>query len=177
MLILCLYFYVTPVQIQCPSPYINQALLLSVFFKKVNLCLPMLPWNEVCILFPSIFLHLLVSLFPVICFELPITGIFFNFPKRSVVGHGSGGAGGASVPSPPPLTFVFYHGQLLRTKNTILESSSKRLLVCLKEETRYLAGWIGTFHFFIRTRSLSPSPLCGRLSYVVLLSAPLKIAS
>ena len=145
----------------------------------------MLPWNEVCILFPSIFLHLLVSLFPVICFELPITGTFFNFPKRSVVGHGSGGAGGASVPPPPPPHFcriinnflIFYHGQLLRTKNTILESSSKRRLVCLKEEIRYLAGWIGTCHFFIRTRSLTPSPLCGRLSYVVLLSAPLKIAS
>ena len=182
MLILCLYFYVTPVQIQCPSPYINQALLLYFFLKKVNLCLPMLPWNEVCILFPSI--HLLVSLFPVICFELPITGTFFNFPKRSVVGHRSGGAGGASVP-PPPRHFcriinnflIFYHGQLLKTKNTILESSSKRRLVCLKEETRYLAGWIGTCHFFIRTRSLTPSPLCGRLSSVVLLSAPLKIAS
>ena len=93
----------------------------------------MLPWNEVCILFPSI--HLLVSLFPVICFELPITGTFFNFPKRSVVGHGSGGAGGASVPPPPPHFcriinnfLIFYHAQLLRTKTTILESSSKRRL-------------------------------------------------
>ena len=145
------------------------------------MCLLMLPRNEVCILFPSI--HLLVSLFPVICFELPITGTFFNFPKRSVVGHGSGGAGGASVPPPPHFCriinnfLIFYHGQLLRTKNTILESSSKRRLVCLKEEIRYLAGWIGTCHFFIRTRSLTPSPLCGRLSYVVLLPAPLKIAS
>ena len=123
----------------------------------------MLPWNEVCILFPST--HLLVSVFPVICFELPITGIFFNFPKRSVVGHGSGGAGGASVPPPPPHFcriinnfLIFYHGQLLRTKNTILESSSKRRLVCLKEETRFLAGWIGTFHFFIRTPSAPPPP-------------------
>ena len=96
------------------------------------MCLLMLPRNEVCILFPSI--HLLVSLFPVICFELPITGTFFNFPKRSVVGHGSGGAGGASVPPPPHFCriinnfLIFYHGQLLRTKNTILESSSKRRL-------------------------------------------------
>ena len=144
----------------------------------------MLPWNEVCILFPSIFLHLLVSLFPVICFELPITGTFFNFPKRSVSRPRKRGSWGCFSPFPPPHFcriinnfLIFYHGQLLRTKNTILESSSKRRLVCLKEETRYLAGWIGTFHFFIRTRSLTPSPLCGRLSYVVLLSAPLKIAS
>ena len=92
------------------------------------------------------------------------------------MGDGSGGAGGPSAP--PPSLFriinnflIFYHGQLLRTKNTILENSSKRRLVCLKEETRYLAGWIGTFHFFIRTRSLTPSPLCGRLSYVVFVAA------
>ena len=36
-------------------------------------------------------------------------------------------------------------------KNAILESLSKRRLVCLKQETSYVAGWIGTFHFFIRT--------------------------
>ena len=129
----------------------------------------MLPWNEVCILFPST--HLLVSLFPVICFELPITGTFFNFPKRSVSRPRKRGSWGCFSPSPSPHFcriinnfLIFYHGQLLRTKNTILESSSKRRLVCLKEETRYLAGWIGTCHFFIRTRSLTPSPLCGRLS-------------
>ena len=158
-------------------PHILIKLCCFIFFKKsksvsTNAALKC----SVCILFPSI--HLLVSLLPVICFELPITGT-----KRSAVGHGSGGAGGASVPPPPHFCriinnfLIFYHGQLLRTKNTILESSSKRRLVCLKEETRYLAGWIGTCHFFIRTRSLTPSPLCGRLSYVVLLSAPLKIAS
>ena len=48
------YFFVTPVQIQCPSLHINQALLLN------------------CISSPSI------CLFPVICFELPITGTFFR---------------------------------------------------------------------------------------------------
>ena len=60
----------------------------------------------------------------------------------------------------------FYRGQLIRTENTILESSSKCRLVCLKEETTYvLPGWIcGSFHFFIRTPS--PPPLYGRLSYV-----------
>ena len=30
-------------------------------------------------------------------------------------------------------------------------------LVCLKQETTYLASWIGTFHFFIRTHPF-PSP-------------------
>ena len=42
-------------------------------------------------------------------------------------------------------------------KNSILESSSKRRLVCLKQETTNVAGWIGTYHFFIRTSS--PHPL------------------
>ena len=32
--ILCFYFFVNPVQIQCPSQYINQALLLIIRFSK-----------------------------------------------------------------------------------------------------------------------------------------------
>ena len=40
-------------------------------------------------------------------------------------------------------------------KNAILESSSKLRLVCLKQETTYVAGWIGTFHFF---SALPPRP-------------------
>ena len=32
-----------------------------------------------------------------------------------------------------------------------LGNSSKRRLVCLTQETTYVAGWIGTFHFFIHT--------------------------
>ena len=35
----------------------------------------------------------------------------------------------------------------LGLKNTILESLSKNQLVCLKQETMYIAGWIETFHF------------------------------
>ena len=46
----------------------------------------------------------------------------------------------------------------LQLKNTILEGSSKRRLVCLKQETSYVAGWIGTFHSFIRTPSPQPPP-------------------
>ena len=36
----------------------------------------------------------------------------------------------------------------------------KRRLVCLKQETTYVAGWIGTFHFSIRTaiRTTSTHP-------------------
>ena len=34
--ILCFYFFVTPVEIQCPSQYINQALLLNSFFIIFN---------------------------------------------------------------------------------------------------------------------------------------------
>ena len=130
------------------------------------------------------------SIYPFACF--PISGHllrttdnwnFFQFPLKVGSRPRKRGSWGCFSPSPPHFCriinnfLIFYHGQLLRTKNTILESSSKRRLVCLKEEIRYLAGWIGTCHFFIRSRSLTPSPLCGRLSYVVLLSAPLKIAS
>ena len=57
--ILCLYFFVTPVQIQCPFLY---TLLYN------------------CILSPPICLFFL---FPVICFKLnPIIWTFFDFPRR-----------------------------------------------------------------------------------------------
>ena len=46
-------------------------------------------------------------------------------------------------------------------KNAILENLSKRRLVCLKQETSYVAGWIGTFHFFIRT--LAPARQAKRI--------------
>ena len=45
----------------------------------------------------------------------------------------------------------------LGLKNIFLESSSKRRLVCLKIETTYETGWIGTFHFSSRT---APRPPC-----------------
>ena len=66
---------------------------------------------------------------------------------------------------PPMWSLVTgYHGQLTRT---ILESSSKRRVVCLKQETtfvRFVAGWIRTFHFL----SALPTPIpYRRLSYVV----------
>ena len=51
----------------------------------------------------------------------------------------------------------------LGLKNTILESSSTRL-VCFGQQTTYVVSWFGTFHFFICTPSLPPY---GRLSYLV----------
>ena len=54
MSILCLYFFVTPVQIQCRHPCILFSLLA---FRSI---------------------HFLIFLFPVYCFELPITRIFFS---------------------------------------------------------------------------------------------------
>ena len=73
--ILCLYFLVSQVLIQCQALYINKG--LSSF-------LACCPWSEVhdfksCIPFPS---HLLVSLFQVIYFKLLITLPFFEFPKK-----------------------------------------------------------------------------------------------
>jgi len=56
----------------------------------------------------------------------------------------------------------------LGVENTILESSSNCRHICLKWETTYVTGWIGTFHFFfICSPSSSPPPPYGRLSYVV----------
>ena len=89
--ILCLYFYVTPVQIQCPFLYINQALLLFFFFSKYqSIYISCCPKGEVCMkLAPPPPFHLSISLFPFICFKLLITRIhvlvtrtFFNFPTR-----------------------------------------------------------------------------------------------
>ena len=45
----------------------------------------------------------------------------------------------------------------------ILGGSSNCWLICLKQETMYVVGWIGTLHFFISTPSPSPTPY-GRLS-------------
>ena len=36
----------------------------------------------------------------------------------------------------------------LGVENTILESSSNRQHLCLKQETAYVTSWIGTFNFF-----------------------------
>ena len=48
------FFFVSPVQSQCPSQYINQALLLNSFFKSL-ICISCCPSSEVCITlaFPS----------------------------------------------------------------------------------------------------------------------------
>ena len=55
----------------------------------------------------------------------------------------------------------------LGLKNTILESSSTRL-VCFGQQTTYVVSWFGTFHFFICTPSPPPPPPpYGRLSYLV----------
>ena len=43
----------------------------------------------------------------------------------------------------------------LGLKNTILESSSTRL-VCFGQQTTYVVSWFGTFHFFICTPSPPP---------------------
>ena len=36
----------------------------------------------------------------------------------------------------------------LGVENTILESSSNRQHLCLKQETTYVTSWIGTFNLF-----------------------------
>ena len=45
----------------------------------------------------------------------------------------------------------------LGLKNTILESSSTRL-VCFGQQTTYVVSWFGTFHFFICTSFPPPPP-------------------
>ena len=52
---------------------------------------------------------------------------------------------------------LFFHGNSLGQKFTILESSGKRRLVCLKHETTYVAGWIWDISFFF-IRTPSPHP-------------------
>ena len=84
---------------------------------------------------------------------------------------GAGVGGTASAPSPlflwgaqpsPHFCKIINNFFYLTTvnslglKNTILENSSNRRLVCLKQETTYVADWIETFHSFIRTPSLPP---------------------
>ena len=57
--ILCLYFFITPVQIQCPAPSINEAFLRNSHFKiSVCLLLPLVKWrvHDTCIPSPSTFL-------------------------------------------------------------------------------------------------------------------------
>ena len=80
--ILCLYFYVTPVQIQLPSLYINQALLLNFFSKYQSISLAALNVTCAWYLHPPRPIHLPTSIFPFICFELLITRTFFNFRTR-----------------------------------------------------------------------------------------------
>ena len=53
---------------------------------------------------------------------------------------------------------LFFHGNSLGQKFTILESSGKRRLVCLKHETTYVAGWIWDISFFFYSHSLPPPP-------------------
>lgn len=55
-----------------------------------------------------------------------------------------------------------------------MESLSKHQLIYLKQETTYVASWIGTFHFFFL--SALPSPTLYRrlikMGYPILFSAP-----
>ena len=44
--ILCLYIFITPAEIQCPSLYINQALLSYSFF-KILIYISCCPWSRV----------------------------------------------------------------------------------------------------------------------------------
>ena len=82
--ILCLYLFVSPLQIQCPALIINilQALLLQFLFSKYQF-IPCCPWSEVCMILAFLPTHsVLASFFSVISFELPITWTFFDFPRR-----------------------------------------------------------------------------------------------
>ena len=80
-----LIFTVLSVQFQkkCTAVHINQALLLHNVFKiSIDfLQLLFLKWSvhDTCIPSPS-HLQKLISLFPVIDFELPKTRTFFDFP-------------------------------------------------------------------------------------------------
>ena len=85
MSILCLYFYVTPLQIQFPSLYINQDLLLNSFFKITIFMSSNAAFEvESAWSLHSLPIHLLLSLFPVICLALKllITQTFFGLPRR-----------------------------------------------------------------------------------------------
>ena len=75
--ILCLYFYVTPIQIQCPSLYIDQALLFNFLFK---IFISLAALNVKCAWYlRSLSMHSLnFFIFLVICFILPITQTFFK---------------------------------------------------------------------------------------------------
>ena len=55
-------FFVTPVQIQSPSPYINKALLVN-FFSKISIFFSCCPWSKVCMIVafpPHPFAYLLI---------------------------------------------------------------------------------------------------------------------
>ena len=56
--------------------------LCYIILSKISIFISCCPWTEACMILALTSLHLLVSLFPVICFELPITWTFFNFPWR-----------------------------------------------------------------------------------------------
>ena len=88
--ILCLYFYVTPVQIQCPFLYINQALLLFFFSKYQSIYISCCPKGEVCMKLapppPLPFVYFLISVHllqtPDNSNSVLVTRTFFNFPTR-----------------------------------------------------------------------------------------------
>ena len=79
-----LRLFVSPVQIQCPSLYVNQALFLIQTFFQSNKSIFLAALEVKCAWYlHSLPIHLFISLFPVICFELPITTrTFFDFPRR-----------------------------------------------------------------------------------------------
>ena len=75
-------FFVSSVQIQCPSLYITQALLLNSFFETSKYLLLPLKWSVHDTCFLSTY-HLPIFLFAVIHLELPIAWTFlFYFSRR-----------------------------------------------------------------------------------------------
>ena len=88
--ILCLYFYVTPVQIQCPFLYINQALLLFFFFQNINQSISLAALKVKCAWNlhppPLPFVYFLISVHflqtPDNSNSVLVTRTFFNFPTR-----------------------------------------------------------------------------------------------
>ena len=72
----CQFFVFTFLSL-CP---VQIPLLLNSFF-KILIYVSCCPWSEMCMILAFLPTRLLISLFPVIHFEIPITRAFFDFPR------------------------------------------------------------------------------------------------
>ena len=120
--ILCLYFFVSSVQIQSPALYIIQALFLKISppkKKKKN------AWSQVtlkvkCEWWLAFVLHP-ISLFSFFCFDLQITRTFFDFPWRFYLEGSSIGFSGSGISLISGLGF----GTLKQNRGGIRDKSTR----------------------------------------------------